>query len=239
MYSRGVKEVQIVCRAGRENVGADALSRSPHAPAPDRGIGEEEIQVAVVSARGAPPQEPVSQQGSISSLLESAVDPLPRISPRDSYLEEQKRDPQLREGIAFLNTGVLPEDEVRARKVATQAPLFTIVDGTLYYIDSRHGCIKRAVVPRHLGLYSSLAPQWWWEGMYTEALAYCKNYPECATATGTGRIHKPPLCPIPVRSLSRYGAWTSWISQRPSRVIGMYSCVPGPFHQMAHGVPCA
>ena len=35
--------------------------------------------------------------------------------------------------------------------------------------------------------------------MYTEALAYCKNCPECAIATGTGRIHKPPLCPIPVR----------------------------------------
>ena len=65
---RGMKEVQIVYRAGRENVGADALSRSPHAPAPYKGIGEEEMQVAVVSARGAPPQEPVSLQGSISSL---------------------------------------------------------------------------------------------------------------------------------------------------------------------------
>lgn len=38
VHSRGVKDVHIVYRAGKENVNADALSRSPHAPAPLEGI---------------------------------------------------------------------------------------------------------------------------------------------------------------------------------------------------------
>ena len=34
--------------------------------------------------------------------------------------------------------------------------------------------------------------------MYRDAMEYCKTCPECAIATGTGRILRPPLCPIPI-----------------------------------------
>jgi len=34
--------------------------------------------------------------------------------------------------------------------------------------------------------------------MYTDALQHCKNCPQCALVTGTGRRTKPPLQPIPV-----------------------------------------
>ena len=45
VYGRGVKNVKIVYRPGRENSNADALSRRPLLPAPAVGIAEDEMQV--------------------------------------------------------------------------------------------------------------------------------------------------------------------------------------------------
>ena len=50
VYGRGVKEVRIIYRAGKENRNADALSRSPVSPAPQVGIAEGEVQVLPVRA---------------------------------------------------------------------------------------------------------------------------------------------------------------------------------------------
>jgi len=43
IYSSGVRVVTITHCAGKENLNADALSRNPHNPPPDNGIGEEEV----------------------------------------------------------------------------------------------------------------------------------------------------------------------------------------------------
>ena len=34
--------------------------------------------------------------------------------------------------------------------------------------------------------------------LYSDALNYCKNCPQCAIVSGTGRRSNPPLKPIPV-----------------------------------------
>ena len=47
-------------------------------------------------------------------------------------------------------------------------------------------------------LYRSLARRWWWDGMYSDTVDYCKNCPQCAIVSGTGRKSNPPLKPIPV-----------------------------------------
>ena len=52
VYGRGVRNVKILYRAGRENTNADALSRSPHLPAPVVGIGEDEVEVSTIAAEG-------------------------------------------------------------------------------------------------------------------------------------------------------------------------------------------
>ena len=46
VYGRGIKEVTIRYRAGRENINVDALSRSPKLPAPEVGIAQDEVQVS-------------------------------------------------------------------------------------------------------------------------------------------------------------------------------------------------
>lgn len=46
VHGCGIREVQIVYRAGRENRSADTLSRSPILPAPRIGLAEDEVQVA-------------------------------------------------------------------------------------------------------------------------------------------------------------------------------------------------
>ena len=50
VYGRGIKEVTIRYRAGRENVNSDALSRSPRLPAPNVGIAQDEVQVSTISS---------------------------------------------------------------------------------------------------------------------------------------------------------------------------------------------
>ena len=50
----------------------------------------------------------------------------------------------------FLRTGELPEEEKRARKVALQAPLFTLEEAGLFYLDPEREHRKRVVVPSQL-----------------------------------------------------------------------------------------
>ena len=127
----------------------------------------------------------------------------------------------------YLEHGRLPEDESRGRKVAAQSVHFAILDGILYYVDSKCNNHKRVVVPQqlqqlilqegHSGLtgghfsgkwtYNALAQHWWWEHMYRDTVKFSKSCPECAIVSSVGRRNKPPLCPIPV--------------QRPFQIVGV------------------
>ena len=131
---------------------------------------------------------------------------------------EQLKDPSVKEMMQFLIDGTLPDDPQRSRKVAAQAPSFTILDNILYYLDSTKKDRKRCVVPSHLRqqvmeeyhsgplsghfsgdkLYKTLVHHWWWQGMYTDALNHCSSCPQCAIVNPSGRVNKPPLQPIPV-----------------------------------------
>ena len=215
VYGRGVREVRIVYRSGRENASADALSRCPQGPAPLRGIAQDETQVAVVNSGT-----------DISDLLQEGPASLEG-EQQAHYGAEQQKDPSLKEIIDFLQDGTLPEDSSRARKLSAQESLFALVGGILYYIDARHNNRKRVAVPSHLReqllreshrgaysghfsgsrLYNTLVRHWWWPGMYANAVTFCKKCPECAVVTGAGRQHRPPLKPIPV--------------QRPFQIVGL------------------
>ena len=49
VHGSGIRSVHITYRPGRDNKSADALSRSPVAPALSCGIGQDEVQVSAVA----------------------------------------------------------------------------------------------------------------------------------------------------------------------------------------------
>ena len=113
----------------------------------------------------------------------------------------------------FIELYRLPPDDNKACKMALQQSLFTVVGGTLYYIDPKHGNRKQAVVPRSLQrqlleethpgphfsgerMFNILVSSWWWERLFSDASTFAKACPECAITTGVCRRLKPPLHPI-------------------------------------------
>lgn len=145
----------------------------------------------------------------------------------DSFAAEQRKDSDLQEVIAFLEKEELPYEQKRARKIALQAPMFTIEDRILFSVDPKHQHQKRVVVPSHLqeqilrenhssGMgghfsgrrtYGALVRRWWWDGMHADALRFARNCPACAIVSGAGKLQRPPLHPIPV--------------QRPFQIVGV------------------
>ena len=127
-------------------------------------------------------------------------------------------DTHLKEILAYLERGLLPEDDSRARRIILQESQFAIIDEILYFIDPRRKNQRRVAVPEQLRqqilrethsspygghfsgqrLYNALAGRWWWEGMFSDAEKFATSCPECAIVTGRGRVNRPPLHPIPV-----------------------------------------
>ena len=141
VYGTGVEDVKIVYRAGKLNQCADALSRAPLPGAPPEGIGEDEVQIAIVQTE---PQE--KGGGSIEELLQSS----PVVADTSSFSGEQGKDPEVCDIIQYLQTGDLPADDVRARRIVLQGSQFALVDGILYFLDPKQRHRRRAVVPSHL-----------------------------------------------------------------------------------------
>ena len=205
VFGTGVRSVSVVYRSGKENANADALSRNPVDPAPESAIGEGDVQVFAVTA-----------STTIPELLEAAPTPIEDV---DYFAREQLKDPDVLELIRYLDSGELPAGDTKARKLVAQAFSFALVNGILYFVDPRREDRKRAVVPvqlrgsileeNHSGpmgghfsgarLYKCLVRHWWWPGMFSECQKHCTACPQCAVVSGTGRVNKPPLHPIPVQ----------------------------------------
>jgi len=137
------------------------------------------------------------------------------------FAAEQSHDPYIHQLIQCLNDGTLLNNERQAKLVATQSPLFTLIDGILYYVDPKQRGVKRCVVPVHLQnqlmeeyhsspmaghfsapkLHKSMTNSWWWQGMYSDAVKHCSSCPQCAIVNPSGEVNKPPLHPILVSRL--------------------------------------
>ena len=59
-------------------------------------------------------------------------------------------DDDIGEIFDYAESGKLPHDDVKARRLTLEQAPFSVVDGTLYYVDPKHGHRKRAVVLKQL-----------------------------------------------------------------------------------------
>ena len=133
VYSSGVRAVTIIHRAGKKNLNADTLSRNPHGPPPVSGIGEGEVQVAVIT-NDSTTLVPDSEMNITDMLnLEPVND---NEDQPNNFSQQQQKDKSVLEMIDFLKDGKLPSDQQQAKKVELQ--------------DSKNGNRKRAVVPKQL-----------------------------------------------------------------------------------------
>ena len=224
VYGQGVKKVEIRYRLGKSNTNADALSRSPQAQAPREGLGEGEIQVAVIDSS--------EEEATVMDLMSRE----PVSTPPAEFGEEQRKDPHLMELIHFLEDGKLPSDEHRARKLALQEPMFEVMDTTLYRLDPKGGR-KQVVVPEQLKrrgwmsghfsghhLFNTLSWRWWWKGMYRDARDYARSCPECAVVAGGGRVNALHSTPYLFPDRFRFSESTSWNYLVLTRAMGLFSC---------------
>ena len=137
MHGSGVKSVNIIYRAGKDNVIADALSRNP-----GEGLAETEIHVANV---GSAPEE---RDSDISTLLQ--LEPQAGPIQQSTLADEQRRDGSLWPMIQYLEEGELPEDPQVSKKIVARSDQFVILGGVLYFVEVKKHTRKRAVVPARL-----------------------------------------------------------------------------------------
>ena len=247
VYGSGIQEVDIVYRPGKRSANADALSRSPLPDSVTRVAKEIDPEPLVGAVRS----ETSSTPETISELL-STVSENREVS--QSFADEQQKDPYLCTMYKFLREQRLPEDSTTAKRVALQAPMFTLFDDVLYFIDPKPTHRRRIAVPKHLRkdlldkthrsqmgghfsgqrLYNALACNWWWDGMYTDAMKFSQSCPECLVVKGSGR-HRPPSSDSSIQTISgvrrRYHGFAKDEQWKQAR-----SCIPRLLHQMANGV---
>ena len=117
IYGLGLKKLNILYRPGRENSNADALSRVPV---------DSTVSVASITS---------AEDETISTLLD--LEPNHHHSV-NSFVAEQRKDPWIESMVLYLEDGQLPEDQKAARKLAAMGLSFTLQDGVLYFVDSKH-----------------------------------------------------------------------------------------------------
>ena len=133
-------------------------------------------------------------------------------------VSEQRQDPLLKDTIEFMETGTLPDDGARSKRQVLERLRFGLLDGVLYYCETKPPHWMRIVVPAQLqnvllskahsgrfsghfaerALFKVLEKRFWWNDMRTDAHTTRRSCLLCATREGLGKKHKPPLCPIPV-----------------------------------------
>ena len=198
---------EICYRAGRQNGNADALSGAPLSDASADLV-----------------HHLTAQQGDADNSIVREEDDHEEV---DSFVSiegematEQRKDPHLTDIITFIESGTLPDDPARAKRITLERPRFGLVDGVLYFCDTRPPYRMRIAVPTQLqslllaeahsgrfaghfaekALFKVLEKRFWWDGMRADVRTQYKSCLPCATRTGPGRKTQPPLQPIPVGS---------------------------------------
>ena len=158
-----------------------------------------DVQVAAVNTS----DKDVQPDTDIQELLNFA----PASMLGESFAQEQSKDQDIQDIASYIAREQLPDCPLKARKLAAKAQQFTLLDGIVYFLDSKRGGRKRCVVPKHLRqsiieenhsgpmaghfagdhLYKALSRHWWWPNTYSDVSNHCLSCPQCAIVNSSGR----------------------------------------------------
>lgn len=134
-------------------------------------------------------------------VFESAVAATPGATPAESDIGRlQRQDPKLAQVFKFLEEGILPNNDMQARKLVLERANFEIIDGVLHYLSPALPDCWWLAVPASLQMilmkehhdgkfaghfaerktYVTLSVRYWWQGMTTDVRHFCHSCLECA-----------------------------------------------------------
>ena len=218
-WGMAIQEIgpEIRYRPGRRNGNADALSR---APVQGMTVGEGDLgsECSGTSSTTSQSVAVVDMADSEEETPEGIATPAGGDDSLPGIGREQRTDPYYADVIKYLEEGILPTDETKARRIAMASPRFDLIDGVLCLVETRPPHRVRVAVPEKLrpillaeshsgrfsghfaekGLYGMLARRYWWDGMRNDVRRQCRSCMTCVSRAGAGRKSRPPLKPIPV-----------------------------------------
>ena len=182
-------DLKIRHRSGRSNSNADALSRVPLPLGEDLPAGETDGVIAALE-----PGEDFNH-GDLPT--------------------QQREDPDLADVIKYLATGILPQDEGKARTLVLSSSQYALEDDVLYKVEpdstlrvvppesQRESLFRDAhagVFGAHLSdvkVHSELRRHYWWKGMRGDITRWTRGCLVCQSHS-PGRAVHAPLTPISV-----------------------------------------
>ena len=149
-------------------------------------------------------------------VLVAATLPLAEAKGGEPTLEgKQLMDPTLKGIMDYLTLGELPQEDKEARELVLSKSQYEVIDGVLYRVQpdktlriipptpdheklfqEAHGGVFGGHL-RDAKIHSELAKHYWWPGMRTDIVKWCRGCLTCATRR-VGRQERPPMTPIPV-----------------------------------------
>ena len=135
----------------------------------------------------------------------------------------QRVCPDSRDMIIFLEKGILPVDDQKARKIAITSENYELIDGELFFISRPRNqkiaklkpVVRLLQIPRslrgeivesyhsengHLGfekLFATITEKYHWQGMWNDLLEITKSCISCQTAKKTTKPKFTPMHVIP------------------------------------------
>ena len=132
-----------------------------------------------------------------------------------SLSERQVKDPTLEPWVQYLKEGVLPAEEVSAKKLLASKSSFVLIDNVLYHqepdktlriitpLADRYTLFKKAHAGRFGGhlrdskIHSQLHRTYWWPNMRNDITKWSREC-EVSVSRNVGKPIRPFLTPIPV-----------------------------------------
>ena len=199
-------DLTIHYRPGKLNQSADGLSRCPGGEIEGLQIKEDTSQSNLVPTKS----KDKSQEPTVEIQLVSAKD-----REEMPLSARQAQDSELAVVMKYLQSGVLPSDDKRARELILGKTRYIVMEDVLYHLsadkslqivlpkEERMAVFKEVHQGRFSGhlrdakIHSQLSKAYWWPNMRQDIIKWCRACEVCASRQ-VGKPIKPYLTPIPV-----------------------------------------